>query len=98
MRDRERDPREPGLDRPAVLLVDDRSENPPVLEAVQEPLGARLLRAASAEQALRHVDHEDHFAVIPLDVQMERGEWRVKCASNRPPRAGATAGWEEWNT
>jgi len=52
-----------------VLLVDDRPENLLALEAILEPLGLRLVRAGSAEEALRHVLQEQ-FAVILLDVQM----------------------------
>ncbi|MDF1506097.1 hybrid sensor histidine kinase/response regulator, partial [Roseisolibacter sp. H3M3-2] len=52
-----------------VLLVDDRPENLLALEAVLDPLGVRLVRAGSAEEALRWVDDED-LAVILLDVQM----------------------------
>src|SRR5687768_3092231 len=47
----------------AVLLVDDRPENLLALEAVLAPLaeetGVRLLRAGGADEALRHVLHED---------------------------------------
>lgn len=53
----------------AILLVDDRPENLLALEAILEPLGHRLVRALSGEEALRHVLTED-FAVILLDVQM----------------------------
>ncbi|HVE79520.1 MAG TPA: ATP-binding protein [Gemmatimonadaceae bacterium] len=56
-----------------MLLVDDRPDNLDALELVLEPLGeaegVRLVRAASAEEALRHVLQED-FAVILLDVEM----------------------------
>ena len=56
--------------RPAsVLLVDDRPENLVALEAILEPLGLRLVRAASSAEALRHVLNEQ-FAVILLDVEM----------------------------
>jgi len=52
-----------------ILLVDDRAENLLALEAILEPLGQRLLRAQSGEDALRRLlDRE--FAVILLDVQM----------------------------
>ena len=54
---------------PSVLLVDDHPENLIALEAVLEPLGVPLVRAASAEEALRAVLAQD-FAVILLDVQM----------------------------
>ena len=54
---------------PSLLLVDDRPENLLALEAVLEPLGYRMVRAGSGEEALRHLLGED-FAVIILDVQM----------------------------
>ena len=52
-----------------ILLVDDRSENLLALEAVLEPLGQRLVRATSGEEALKHL-LTDEFALILLDVQM----------------------------
>jgi signal transduction histidine kinase len=52
-----------------ILLVDDRSENLLALEAVLEPLGQRLVRAMSGEEALKHLLTDD-FALILLDVQM----------------------------
>ena len=52
-----------------VLLVDDRAENLLALEAILEPLGQRLVRAQSGEDALRCL-LEREFAVILLDVQM----------------------------
>jgi signal transduction histidine kinase len=52
-----------------ILLVDDRSENLLALEAVLEPLGQRLVRATSGEEALKHLLTDD-FALILLDVQM----------------------------
>ena len=56
-------------DAPPLLLVDDRPENLLALEAALEPLGHRLVRATSGEEALRHLLTEE-FAVIILDVQM----------------------------
>ena len=53
----------------AVLLVDDHEENLVALEAVLEPLGCRLAKARSGEQALKAL-LQDEFAVILLDVQM----------------------------
>jgi PAS domain S-box-containing protein len=52
-----------------VLLVDDRNENLLALEAILDPLGLHLVRAASGEEALREVLRRE-FAVILLDVQM----------------------------
>ena len=52
-----------------ILLVDDRPENLLALEAILEPLGHRLVRATSGEEALRAL-LEREFAVILLDVQM----------------------------
>ena len=56
-------------DVPAVLLVDDRSENLLALEAVLEPLPCRLVSVTSGEDALKCLLQED-FAVVLLDVQM----------------------------
>ena len=52
-----------------VLIVDDRVENLQAFEAVLEPLGERIVRATSANEALRSVLRDD-FAVILLDVRM----------------------------
>ena len=49
--------------------MDDHPANLLALEAVLEPLGARLVRASSGAEALRLCDHEE-FALILLDVQM----------------------------
>ena len=57
------------MSAPALLLVDDRPENLLALEAVLEPLGHRVVRAGSGEEALRHLLIDD-IAVIVLDVQM----------------------------
>jgi signal transduction histidine kinase len=53
----------------SILLVDDRPENLLALEAILEPLGQNLIRAASGPEALRQVLATD-FAVMLLDVQM----------------------------
>jgi CheY-like chemotaxis protein len=53
----------------SVLLVDDRPENLLALDAVLEPLGVRLVRATTAEEALARVDAEE-LTVILVDVQM----------------------------
>ncbi len=52
-----------------ILLVDDRAENLLALEAILEPLGQKLVRAHSGDEALRLLLTHD-FAVILLDVQM----------------------------
>ena len=55
--------------RANVLVVDDREANLVAMEAVLEPLDVRVVRAASADEALRAVLADD-FAVILLDVEM----------------------------
>ena len=52
-----------------ILLVDDRTENLLALQAILEGPGYRLVRAHSAEEALKALLKDD-FAVILLDVQM----------------------------
>lgn len=52
-----------------ILLVDDYSENLLALEAILDPLGENLVRAASGEEALKCLLQQD-FAVILLDVMM----------------------------
>jgi PAS domain S-box-containing protein len=59
----------PAIDQVDILLVDDRPENLLALEAILEPLGQRVVRATSGEDALRQL-LEREFAVILLDVQM----------------------------
>lgn len=59
----------PGDNKAAILMVDDRPENLIALEAILEPLGERLVRASSGNEALRHLLRQD-FAVILLDAQM----------------------------
>ena len=59
----------PAAQRASILMVDDRPENLMALEAILEPLGHALVRAASGEEALRAVLRKD-FACILLDVQM----------------------------
>ena len=54
---------------PALLIVDDIEENLLSVEAVLQPLGHRILRASSGEEALRHLLKEQ-VGVIVLDVQM----------------------------
>ena len=55
--------------RASILLVDDRTENLTALAAVLQPLGHRLLLAASGAEALKHLLVHD-VALIVLDVQM----------------------------
>ena len=52
----------------ALLLVDDVEDNLVALEAALEPLGHRLVKARSGEEALRHLLKDD-FAAVVLDVQ-----------------------------
>ncbi|GEN10703.1 hypothetical protein MFU01_57400 [Myxococcus fulvus] len=58
-----------GSEAPGVLVVDDNPANLVSLEAILEPLGVRLTKASSGEQALRFLLRED-YAVILLDVRM----------------------------
>jgi two-component system, sensor histidine kinase and response regulator len=53
----------------SILMVDDQPSNLMALEATLESLGQNFVKAASGEEALRHVLQGD-FAVILLDVQM----------------------------
>lgn len=53
----------------SILLVDDAPANLTALEAVLEPLDARLVRANSGEEALWKILAEE-FALVLLDVQM----------------------------
>ncbi len=53
----------------AILVVDDYAANLLAVEAVLAPLGHRIVRATSGEDALRAVLRQD-FALIILDVQM----------------------------
>jgi PAS domain S-box-containing protein len=52
-----------------ILIVDDRPENLLALEAILDPLGQKLVRAHSGDEALRLLLSHD-FAMILLDVQM----------------------------
>src|SRR5438309_733095 len=56
---------------PSVLLVDDLRESLLALEATLKPLGVRLAKARSGEEALRQL-RRGTFAVILLDIQMPR--------------------------
>jgi PAS domain S-box-containing protein len=55
--------------RPIILIVDDREANLVALEAVLAPLGHRVVRALTGEDALRRALELD-FALILLDVFM----------------------------
>ena len=53
----------------SLLLVDDRPATLMALEAILEPLGHRMVKANSGEEALKRVLESD-FSAILLDVQM----------------------------
>ncbi len=53
----------------SILLVDDRPANLLALEAVLEPLGPRLVKARSGDEALKRLMQDD-FALILMDVSM----------------------------
>lgn len=53
----------------SILLVDDLPSNLFALECILAPLGQRLVRAASGQEALRRVLDED-FALILLDWRL----------------------------
>jgi signal transduction histidine kinase/FixJ family two-component response regulator len=53
----------------AILIVDDVPANLLAMEAVLQPLGQRIVRARSGQEALRAL-LDDEFAVILLDVTM----------------------------
>ena len=57
------------LPRASILVVDDVHANLVSLEAILEPLGHRIVRATSGEEALKRL-LEGEFAVVLLDVQM----------------------------
>jgi PAS domain S-box-containing protein len=64
------DPTAAGHSSPVdVLIVDDRPENLLAIEAILEPLGERLVRASSGQEALGHLLSAD-FALVLLDVSM----------------------------
>lgn len=52
-----------------ILIVDDEPANLLVLETVLDDPGYRIVRAQSAEQALRAL-MADEFAVLVLDIQL----------------------------
>jgi CheY-like chemotaxis protein len=57
------------IEKANILLVDDRADNLLALEAILEPLGQNLVRAASGADALKFLLKND-AAVILLDVEM----------------------------
>jgi CheY-like chemotaxis protein len=59
------------LERPGLLIVDDRPANLIALEAVLNRLAVRIVRAHSGEEALMR-SAEQEFAVILLDWRMPR--------------------------
>jgi two-component system, sensor histidine kinase len=63
------DLRSDGVAAGDILVVDDNAANLLAMEAALEPLGVRVVRAQSGEEALRLLLEHD-FALILLDVQM----------------------------
>ncbi len=53
----------------SILIVDDHPANLIALEGIIEPLGQRIVKASSGEEALKRLLSEE-FAVILMDVQM----------------------------
>jgi PAS domain S-box-containing protein len=53
----------------SILMVDDHAANLLALDAILSPLGHRLVKAHSGDEALKHILQRD-FALILLDVQM----------------------------
>ena len=58
-----------GAAQASILIVDDHPANLLALEALLAPLGHRLIKAHSGDEALKHILQRD-FALILLDVQM----------------------------
>jgi PAS domain S-box-containing protein len=53
----------------SILIVDDHPANLLALEGILEPLGQRIVKAGSGEEALKRL-LDNEFAVILMDVQM----------------------------
>jgi CheY-like chemotaxis protein len=62
-------PIEVAVPQASILMVDDHAANLLALEAILGPLGHRLVKAHSGDEALKHILQRD-FALILLDVQM----------------------------
>src|SRR5436189_3275110 len=57
-------------DRINILLVDDKPKNLTVLELILDDPGFRLIKAASADEALLALVAEEEFGLLILDIQM----------------------------
>jgi PAS domain S-box-containing protein len=57
------------IGKASILMVDDHAANLLALEAILAPLGHRLVKAHSGDEALKQILQRD-FALILLDVQM----------------------------
>ncbi len=57
------------LNKPKILIVDDKPENLLVLEAVLKDLDVELIKAENGDEALKAILHHD-FALALLDIQM----------------------------
>jgi diguanylate cyclase (GGDEF)-like protein len=62
-------PTEPETEPASILVVDDDEGSLALLEAILAPLGQRVVRAGSGDEALR-LAAEQEFAVVLLDVAM----------------------------
>jgi PAS domain S-box-containing protein len=75
---------------PSILLVDDTPANLLALEAVLGPLGHRLVRASSGEEALRCMLDEE-FCLALVDVQMAGMDgFETAALIKRHPRTALT--------
>jgi len=59
-----------GMEKPKILLVDDREDNLMAIETILESDGYAIIKASSGRQALKILLAEFDFAIILMDVQM----------------------------
>ena len=58
--------------QPKIMLVDDREDNLMSMESVLEPDGYRFVKANSGRQVLKLLLTDFDFALILMDVQIDR--------------------------